>query len=257
MACNDIIIMRRNKFTNLIVKGIFLACLGMVFNPSDSHAKELDFKDGELTIKQIGSSKSGEKFHVQSGVQLPDSIIIDGVIITYANHKKNGLNVVSDGDTIFKTEVNNFLTSSEIKNAGGLTLYTNKNYTLSHGDKVWNLDFVEIPQVVESSIQDSTVIPENNDGVTYEAEEQHSSSWLIWLIIALLITLILLSAYICHSKGVFKRFFKKAPMTGEISHDGSKDSNQEGKVNEMDEDQNSSSDKIIEPENTIEDVLNI
>lgn len=258
MACNDIIIMIRNSFTNLIVKGIILACAGMVFNPSDSHAKELDFKDGELTIKQIGSSKSGEIFHVQSGVQLPDSIIIDGVVITYANHKKNGLNVVSDGDTIFKTEVNNSLTPSEIKNAGGLTLYTNKNYTLSHGDKVWNLDFIEIPQAVEeSSIQDSTAIIENNDGVTNEAEEQHSFSWLTWLIIASLITLILLSAYICHSKGVFKRLFKKAPKTCEMPHDGIKDSNQAGKANERDEDQNlSSSEKINEPENSIEVILN-
>lgn len=44
--------MRRNKFTYLFIKGIILACIGMALNPLDSHAYELDFKDGELTSVQ-------------------------------------------------------------------------------------------------------------------------------------------------------------------------------------------------------------
>lgn len=195
--------MKLRKNISLFAKRIILACVTMTFCATNADAYEIDFRDGgELVIKNIGKSKAGEQFTFNA--EPLDSIIIDGVVLTYAKvgQKTYPLSIVADGDTVFNTNVTKTLNKSEIKRANGLVLYTNKNYKITHGDQTWTLQFDEVPPVnptVNDSVSADTVSTQT--GIHEQTADNSSAvGWWVWLIVALAVIELLVIAFFCYGK---------------------------------------------------------
>lgn len=104
---------------------------------------KLTIDNDHVGIEGLGSARNDSLFVPIVGVTLPDSMVISEIVLGYNGRKKNTLVISSSSDTIFTAKFADNLDKSEIKKVGGLTLYTNRNYVLSHGSEQWQLPFVD------------------------------------------------------------------------------------------------------------------
>lgn len=172
------------------LNGIFLIIMGMIICTFPVSAEEIDFKDkGDLLIKNIGSSSSDGYFKLQDHVKMPDSIVVNGVVMTYKNCQKSKLCITQSDNkrVIFEKEVKASLIESEINKSGGLVLYTNKNYIITHGNEKWILNFTETSSAVEKT--GASVGNDAEAVIDSEKEEEDDDdtgwSWWQWVLIVL------------------------------------------------------------------------
>lgn len=198
------------------LNGIFLIIMGMIICTFPVSAEEIDFKDnGVLVIKNIGSISSDGYFKLQDHVKLPDSIVVNGVVMTYKDHNRSDLCITlsDNGRVIFKKEVKESLIESEINKSGGLVLYTNKIYIITHGNEKWILNFTETSSAVEktgaSVGKDAEAVIDSEK----EEEDDDDTGWSWWQWVLIVLGVIVLAFAILFFIAILYGYYKKGGET--------------------------------------------
>lgn len=199
------------------LNGIFLIIMGMIICTFPVSAEEIDFKDnGVLVIKNIGSISSDGYFKLQDHVKLPDSIVVNGVVMTYKDHNRSDLCITlsDNGRVIFKKEVKESLIESEINKSGGLVLYTNKIYIITHGNEKWILNFTETSSAVEktgaSVGKDAEAVIDSEK----EEEDDDDTGWSWWQWVLIVLGVIVLAFAILFFIAILYGYYKKGGKQG-------------------------------------------
>ncbi len=165
-----------------------------------AHTLELG-SDGKTTISITLTGR--DSLHLMYEA---DTILIDEIVLTYDGRAKDSLTILLDRDNtrVFSGEVTNSLSSEEIKklNRGeGITLSIGETYTISHGNKMWELSFIGNSSAPSAPEEDESEVGENEPTI----DNSKNDIWNWHFIMALLVVFGAGVAFILLERNSFKK----------------------------------------------------
>ena len=131
------LMVRLHRFCVIVIAAVALV---LAAQPSHADGHRLVLSDNSLSIEEGRVTIYCNDPQTNDG-NLPDSIVISEISLTYANRSNGELLVVSDNNTVFKSKIKNELNEQEMAKTSGLTLFKDKKYDFTHGNKTWTFQY--------------------------------------------------------------------------------------------------------------------